>query len=118
MDPSEEEILVKTLNEEGLQKHRVPFVVPLVNPVIKAFLRMGMPMGPMALLTVRGRMSGRERSTPVAVLDHDGNRYVVSVYGLSQWVRNIRAAGEGKLRKGRRTSIVSIVELSPRDAAP
>ncbi len=106
------------LGDERVQRHGVPFYLPLVNPLVKGLLRLGMPMGPMRLLSFRGRKSGRERRTPVAILDNNGNRYIVSVYGLSQWVRNLRAAGEGKLRKGWRSQSVRIVELSPKDAAP
>ncbi len=106
------------LGNERVQRHVVPFYLPLVNPLVKGLLRLGMPMGPMRLLSVRGRKSGRERRTPVAILDNNGNRYIVSVYGMSQWVRNLRAEGEGKLRKRWRSQSIRVVELSPKDAAP
>src|SRR5215831_5983222 len=109
---------METQTVNGALKHGVQFYVALVNPIIKTLLRLGMPMGPMALLTVRGRKTGRERTTPVAIVENNGGRYVTSVYGASQWVRNIRAAGEGKLAKRWRTRKVRIVELSPGEAAP
>ena len=54
-------------------------------------------------LAVRGRRSGRVRVVPVNVLEHGGERYLVSPRGRTEWVRNLRAAGEGELRRrGRR----------------
>lgn len=46
-------------------------------------------------LTVKGRRSGRERTVPVAVLKHEGERYLVSYRGLSDWALNLRATSEG-----------------------
>jgi deazaflavin-dependent oxidoreductase (nitroreductase family) len=55
----------------------------------------GVPTGaPNVLLTVRGRRSGIERTTPVAMLDFDGHSYVQASYGATGWARNLRAAGE------------------------
>jgi deazaflavin-dependent oxidoreductase (nitroreductase family) len=54
------------------------------------------------LLEVRGRASGRVRSTPVNVLDLQGRRFLVAGRGCTQWVRNAEAAGEVALRRGRR----------------
>jgi deazaflavin-dependent oxidoreductase (nitroreductase family) len=48
---------------------------------------------------VVGRRSGRRRTTPVAVLDYEGQRYLVSYRGESEWVRNLRASGTGELRR-------------------
>ena len=54
------------------------------------------------LLSVRGRTTGQWRSTPVAVLDHDGQRYLLAAYGNTEWSRNLCAAGAGRLtRRGR-----------------
>jgi deazaflavin-dependent oxidoreductase (nitroreductase family) len=50
-------------------------------------------------LTVRGRRSGEPRSVPVAVLDHEGVRYLIAPRGRTHWVRNLRAAGEGELKQ-------------------
>ncbi|HYU50202.1 MAG TPA: nitroreductase family deazaflavin-dependent oxidoreductase [Candidatus Limnocylindria bacterium] len=67
------------------------------NPLTRRLLRLGLPMGPNVLLTVRGRTSGLPRSAPVAVAEIDGRRWVIGVYGDVQWVRNLRAAGEGQI---------------------
>ena len=49
------------------------------------------------LLSVPGRTTGRWRSVPVVVLEHDGHRYLVAAYGDTEWSRNLRAAGIGRL---------------------
>jgi deazaflavin-dependent oxidoreductase (nitroreductase family) len=76
-------------------------------------MRVGMPMGPNVLLTVRGRTSGQPRTAPVAVSEIDGRRYVVGAYGDVHWVRNLRAAGEGSLRIHGRDILVTATELDP-----
>jgi deazaflavin-dependent oxidoreductase (nitroreductase family) len=54
------------------------------------------------VLEVRGRKSGQWRTTPVNLLMVDGVEYLVAPRGHTQWVRNLRAAGGGRLRLGRR----------------
>jgi len=57
---------------------RSPGWIRLLNPVFKALLAAGVPMGPDVLLTVRGRKSGLPRSTPVAVAEIAGRLWLVS----------------------------------------
>jgi deazaflavin-dependent oxidoreductase (nitroreductase family) len=77
---------------------QAPALIRYSNPLTRRLLRLGMPMGPNTLLTVRGRTSGQPRSAAVAVAEIDGRRYVIGAYGDVQWVRNLRAAGECQLR--------------------
>jgi len=88
--------------------------------IIKRLLRAGVPMGPMILLTVRGRTTGQPRTTPVDFLERDDRRWLVATHGgaNSNWVRNLRAAGEGTLTHGRLRQPVIAVELSPEAAGP
>jgi deazaflavin-dependent oxidoreductase (nitroreductase family) len=72
---------------------------------------------PMYLLTVRGRKSGRPRTVPVAIIERNGKRYVGSPYGIVDWVRNLRAAGEAILTRGRRAETVNARELPTGEAA-
>ena len=88
------------------------------NPIVSFLLRLGVPMGPQALLTVRGRNSGLPRTTPVALNPHDAGWLLVSVYGRVDWVRNLRAAGEAVVTKRRRTFPVTSHELTADQAAP
>ena len=48
-------------------------------------------------LSVRGRRSGRWHTTPVAVLEHDGERYLVSYRGASDWARNLEVSQTARL---------------------
>src|SRR5579859_4490126 len=90
----------------------------LVNSLVSGLLQMGLQLGSTYLLTVKGRKSGRLFTTPVTLVEEDGQRWLVSPYGEVNWVRNARAAGEVVLTRGRRSETVSIVELSPAEAAP
>src|SRR5437660_9382602 len=96
---------------------RVPAFVPFFNPIARRLLRLGVPMGPNALLSVRGRKSGLTRTTPVALVEVDGRRFLIGTFGDVNWVRNLRAAGEGVLTVGRRPESVKAVELTHDEAA-
>jgi deazaflavin-dependent oxidoreductase (nitroreductase family) len=69
-------------------------------------------MGPNALITTTGRKSGLPRTTPVAVVEIDGRRWVVGTFGEVNWVRNLRAAGRATISVGRRHDEVSASELT------
>ncbi|MFF1306627.1 nitroreductase family deazaflavin-dependent oxidoreductase [Streptomyces sp. NPDC058307] len=68
-------------------------------------------------LTVKGRRSGRERTVPVAVLDHEGERYLVSYRGRSDWALNLRAIPEARLTTGGRTEPITVEEV-PESSRP
>jgi deazaflavin-dependent oxidoreductase (nitroreductase family) len=67
------------------------------------------------ILEVRGRKTGEPRRTPVNPLALDGTRYLVAPRGQTQWVRNLRAQGEGRLLVGRRAERFAAVELPDGD---
>ena len=89
----------------------------LANRVVAPLVRLGLAPG-VALLTVRGRRSGRPFTTPVQPITVGGRRYVVAPYGVVGWVRNARAAGEVTLRRGRRRERLAAVEVDPDEAGP
>ena len=95
---------------------RIPFFVPVSNTIARRLLRRGAFMGPNALLSVRGRRTGAVRTTPVAVVDSAGRRWIVGTFGETNWVRNLRAAREGTVTVGRHTERVRAVELSRAEA--
>jgi deazaflavin-dependent oxidoreductase (nitroreductase family) len=90
-------------------------VTNVFNKTVATLTRLGFSVWGSRVLYVRGRKSGELRSTPVNLLTHDGNRYLVSPRGITQWVRNIRVAGEGELRVGRRTERFVPTELADAD---
>jgi deazaflavin-dependent oxidoreductase (nitroreductase family) len=91
---------------------RVPGFVPLFNPIAMRLLGRGVPLGPNALIAVRGRKSGVMRTTPVALVEIDGGRWVIGTFGETNWVRNLRDAGEATLSVGNKTEKVRARELS------
>ena len=70
------------------------------------------------LLVVRGRASGLARQVPVNPLTVDGVRDLVAPRGETQWVRNLRAAGEGRLVRGRHASTIRVVEVADAGKPP
>ena len=82
------------------------------NGIVAALTRAGVSVWGSRVLAVRGRSSGQMRTTPVNLLTVDGERYLVAPRGVTQWVRNIRAAGEAELRVGRRVEPVRVTELA------
>jgi deazaflavin-dependent oxidoreductase (nitroreductase family) len=70
-------------------------------------------MGFNGLITVRGRKSGLPRTTPVAIIEASGRRWIWAPWGEVQWVRNLRAAGRATITIRRRTEEVSATELDP-----
>jgi deazaflavin-dependent oxidoreductase (nitroreductase family) len=94
---------------------RVPAFVALFNRIARRMLGAGVPMGPNALITTRGRKSGEPRSTPIALIEIEGRRWVSSPYGDVNWVRNLRASGEATITVGRKRKAVTAIELSNED---
>jgi deazaflavin-dependent oxidoreductase (nitroreductase family) len=70
------------------------------------------------VLEVKGRKSGEWRQTPVNLLRYQGAEYLVAPRGHTQWVKNLRASGQGRLRVGRRRQPFSAVELADDDKPP
>jgi deazaflavin-dependent oxidoreductase (nitroreductase family) len=98
--------------------YRVTAFVRFNNAVIAALVRRGMPMASFALLTVRGRKSGRPIATPITLFAYEGQPYLIAAYGIVNWVRNLRAAGgAATLTSGRRTRQIHASELTPQAAA-
>ena len=93
-------------------KTRVPSYVDLFNPLARRMLGAGLPLGPNALITIRGRKSGEPRTTPIALIGIEGRRWVSSPFGDVNWVRNLRASGEATLAIGRKQQSVKAIELS------
>jgi deazaflavin-dependent oxidoreductase (nitroreductase family) len=83
----------------------------LSNDLVAAVTRAGISIKGSRVLSVRGRKTGEWRSTPVNPLGYEGNRYLVSPRGQTQWVRNLRVSRGGELRVGRRVERFTAEEL-------
>jgi deazaflavin-dependent oxidoreductase (nitroreductase family) len=94
------------------------FTTHVFDPAVTALTRAGLSVAGSRVLEVRGRKSGEPRRTPVNLLTLGGTRYLVAPRGHTQWVRNLRAQGEGRLLVGRRAERFSAVELADDDKVP
>ena len=94
------------------------FTKHVFNPIVAGLTRLGVSLVGSRVLEVRGRKSGEWRSTPVNPLEYEGERYIVAPRGETQWVRNLRASGEGRLRKGRRIEEFTATELPDDEKLP
>ena len=94
------------------------FTRHVFNRSIRRLTRMGLSVAGSRELRVRGRKSGEWRTTPVNLLTLDGERYLVAPRGTTQWVRNLRASGDGELRVGRRTEAFRAAELADVEKTP
>ncbi|MEV5647566.1 nitroreductase/quinone reductase family protein [Nocardia sp. NPDC052254] len=94
-------------------------IEPIMNGFFKALPKLGISVMGSRLLAVRGRSSGQWRTTMVNVLeDSEGGRYLVAPRGRTQWVRNIRVAGGGELRLGRKVEPITVTEVADVDKTP
>src|SRR5260221_3468191 len=82
------------------------------NSSVPWLTRRGFSVWGSRMLYVRGRTSGQWRSNPVNVLTYEGRRYLIAPRGQTQWVRNLRAAGGGELRVGRKVEKFTATELA------
>lgn len=94
------------------------FTKHIFNRLVALLTRLGLSVWGSRVLQVRGRTSGVLRETPVNVLTLDGTRYLVAPRGETQWVRNLRVAGDGALRLGRRLEQFRAVEIGDIDKPP
>jgi deazaflavin-dependent oxidoreductase (nitroreductase family) len=90
----------------------------VVSTILTTLLRIGLPVGPAVLLSVRGRTSGKIYTIPVELVESSGTSFLVAAFGEVNWVRNLRAAGQAHLTRRRRTEAIGVVELGAKEAAP
>jgi deazaflavin-dependent oxidoreductase (nitroreductase family) len=88
------------------------FTRNVFNKAVAGLTGLGVSILGSRILAVRGRKSGEWRTTPVNLLTFEGQHYLVSPRGHTQWVRNLRVAGEGELRLGRGVEPFTATEVS------
>lgn len=83
----------------------------------RIFRRLWLRAGLVGVLEVPDRRTGKPTRVTVIPWDVDGTTYLMSQYGTSNWVQDLRAAGRGELlRKGRRQAFTAIeVDGNERD---
>ncbi len=93
------------------------FTKHVFNRVVAGLTRLGISVAGSRILEVRGRKSGEWRRTPVNLLNFEDARHLVAPRGHTQWVKNLRASPEGRLRVGRRTEPFRAVEVPDEEKA-
>jgi deazaflavin-dependent oxidoreductase (nitroreductase family) len=95
-----------------------PFTKHVFNRAVAGLTRLGVSVAGSRVLEVPGRKSGEPRRTPVNLMTFEGRRYLVAPRGHTQWVRNLRASGSGRLLVGRRAEDFTATELPDEDKPP
>ncbi|MEU9984222.1 nitroreductase family deazaflavin-dependent oxidoreductase [Streptomyces sp. NPDC050856] len=98
--------------------YRIGVGTKAVNAVFLAMTRAGLGKGYRHVLTVVGRKTGRAYSIPVDVMERDGERWLVAAYGVTNWVRNVRVAGDVTLSRGGRSERLRAVEAGAEESVP
>lgn len=94
------------------------FTTNVLNRLVAVLTRSGVNVYGIRVLEVKGRKSGEWRQTPVNLMRFEGADYLISPRGQTQWVKNLRAAGEARLRLGSRTQPFRAVELADDEKTP
>jgi deazaflavin-dependent oxidoreductase (nitroreductase family) len=94
------------LKPSWMQRHVGNRLAPLFNRSL------------LSKLSVRGRRSGGWHTVPVAVLEHEGERYLVSYRGESDWARNLRASRAARLKGQRGVEDIAVAEVPVSERAP
>jgi deazaflavin-dependent oxidoreductase (nitroreductase family) len=100
------------------KRYRLTRGTRLVNVFFRTLTRLGLGASYRYVLMVPGRKTGRLYSTPVDVIELDGQRWLVAGYGPASWVANARAAGEVTLNRGRHSDRFDVEEVAPATAVP
>ena len=90
----------------------------IMNGALGWLASLGLTPSRMITLEVKGRRSGETRSTVMNIVEHDGENYVVSPRGESEWVRNVRAAGGEAIVRHRGRRSVRLQEVVVEGRAP
>jgi deazaflavin-dependent oxidoreductase (nitroreductase family) len=94
------------------------FTRNVFNRLVAGATKLGFSIAGSRVLEVKGRKSGEWRKTPVNLLEYEGDRYLVAPRGNTQWVRNMRVSGGGRLVLGRRVEEFTAKEVSEPERVP
>jgi deazaflavin-dependent oxidoreductase (nitroreductase family) len=94
------------------------FTTHVFNRIVALMTSAGIGVYGSRVLEVPGRRSGQPRRTPVNLLRFEGDQYLVAPRGHTQWVKNLRASGSGRLLLGRRADRFTATEVADADKPP
>jgi hypothetical protein len=99
-------------------EYRHTFGKRVGNALLTRMVGSGLGPKPIRLITVRGRRTGKEYSTPIVLLEEADGRYWVGVFGETSTVRNARAAGRAVLSRGGAREEVRLTEIPVSERTP
>ena len=100
------------------RSYKVGRVERIGNLVAKLLVQAGVGPKRMHLLTVQGRKTGKAYTTPLTIVEIDGQRWLVAPYGGVAWAKNVAVSGSAKLRRGRVTEQVKVEPVGAHESAP
>src|ERR1700722_10529462 len=121
LSPHPEEAPMDTPTSPANAHYKRPdwFTQHVFNPMVSGLTRLGVSVMGSRVLEHRGRTSGELHRTPVNLLTFEGQQYLVSPRGQTQWVRNVRhAGGHLVLILGRRRQLCTATEIPVDDSLP
>ena len=92
--------------------------IALLNRAVARLAALGLTPENTVCLEVPGRRSRRLRRTSLVVVELGGCRYLVSLAGESEWVRNVRANGNRASLRRRRSHPVNLAEVPGGERPP
>lgn len=96
---------------------RPPRLTRIINRCVSWLASLGLTPSDTITLEVSGRRSGRPCSTVLTWAEHQGHRYLVSLRGEAEWVRNARAAGGEAVIRRRGRQRVRLLEVPVEERA-
>ena len=101
-----------------MEKTRLPDDIRALNARLLAEPELTENMGPVHVLTVLGRTTGKPRATPVSPVSYAGHRWLIAGWPDADWVKNLRSRASATLTKGTRVEQIRAMEVSPEAGAP
>ena len=100
-----------------MERTQLPEDIQALNSKLRADPALTENMGPVHVLTVPGRRTGKPQTTPVSPVDYDHQRWLIAGWADADWVKNLRASGWATLTKGTRIEQIRAVEVTPTQGA-
>jgi len=89
----------------------------LIDALSTAGINRGIGPSHRYLLTVAGRKTKMQHTTPVSLVRDGSISYLVAPYGEVEWVKNARAAGQVTLARGGQGKTYSVAPVQAKEGA-
>ena len=92
------------------REYEVTTAKKLISRMLGKAAKLG--LGNFIVLTTTGRRSDEQRQVTLAPISEEGGEYLVSPYGDSAWVLNVRSDPRATIRRGASEEAVLLVEVT------